>query len=251
MGNNFIPPSPSTNEPDASRVQAALPYLTKLSHGSSAFIATFLLIHLSAPVLANVGGSSLSSQVMLLGREYYQTSFGEKYLVLAPLAVHSLSGLAKRLLSPKPPRPLSNLLAIAGYASLCVFVPIHFLTHRVNPTVTTPPIYAVGPSELDYEFVKVGLHRWPGQSWLLYVGLVSLVALHAIQGANIIWNGWLRDSLGSIKKWKRNNVIAAAGGIVAPILSGLYIISKERLTTSPWTIFRFRAVFEQTWLYRL
>lgn len=39
--------------------------LTKLAHGSAPFISTFLLIHLSAPALANLGGSSLSSQVMV------------------------------------------------------------------------------------------------------------------------------------------------------------------------------------------
>jgi len=39
--------------------------LTNLSHLSTPFITTFLLIHLSAPALANLGGSSLSSQVMV------------------------------------------------------------------------------------------------------------------------------------------------------------------------------------------
>lgn len=41
------------------------PTLTKLSHGTAPFITTFVLIHLSAPVLANLGGSSLASQVMV------------------------------------------------------------------------------------------------------------------------------------------------------------------------------------------
>ena len=40
-------------------------YLTKVAHGSAPFIATFLLIHLTAPTMANVGGSDLSSQVMV------------------------------------------------------------------------------------------------------------------------------------------------------------------------------------------
>ena len=45
--------------------QNLLSYLTKLSHGSTPFITTFLLIHLTAPALANLGGSSLSSQTMV------------------------------------------------------------------------------------------------------------------------------------------------------------------------------------------
>ena len=43
----------------------SLPYLTKLAHGSAPFLATFLLIHLAAPAVANLGGSSLSSQTMV------------------------------------------------------------------------------------------------------------------------------------------------------------------------------------------
>ena len=40
-------------------------YLTVISHASAPFITTFALIHLSAPAMGVVGGSSLSSQVMV------------------------------------------------------------------------------------------------------------------------------------------------------------------------------------------
>ena len=39
--------------------------LVKLAHASAPFLSTFLLVHLSAPLLANVGGSRLSSNVMV------------------------------------------------------------------------------------------------------------------------------------------------------------------------------------------
>jgi hypothetical protein len=39
--------------------------LTVVAHGTTPFITTFLLIHLSAPVAAIGGGSSLASQVMV------------------------------------------------------------------------------------------------------------------------------------------------------------------------------------------
>lgn len=39
--------------------------LTKLSHGSTPFITTFILIHLTAPAMATIGGSGLSSQTMV------------------------------------------------------------------------------------------------------------------------------------------------------------------------------------------
>ena len=45
--------------------KTAIGHLTTVIHASSPFLTTFLLIHLSAPVLANVGGSSLASQVMV------------------------------------------------------------------------------------------------------------------------------------------------------------------------------------------
>ncbi|OBZ75548.1 hypothetical protein A0H81_04865 [Grifola frondosa] len=171
------------------------PILTKLAHGSAPFISTFLLIHLSAPVLANLGGSSLSSQVMILGREYYQTSFGEKYLVLAPLFIHPLSGIFKRLLAPAPARRLSSILSITGYTAVA-FVSMHFLVHRTFPADPAPPIFSVGPSELDYEYVKFALSEWPWRSWLGYVGLTACIAWHATEGMKIIWNTWLRKAFG-------------------------------------------------------
>lgn len=43
----------------------ALPILTKTAHISAPFITTFLLIHLSAPAVASIGGSSLASSTMV------------------------------------------------------------------------------------------------------------------------------------------------------------------------------------------
>ncbi|KDQ59726.1 hypothetical protein JAAARDRAFT_127085 [Jaapia argillacea MUCL 33604] len=240
-------PQPST--PKSLR-RTALPYLTKIAHGSASFIGTFLLIHLTAPVLANLGGSSLSSQVMLLGREYYQTSFGEKYLVLLPLVAHCTTSIAKRLLSPQPIRPWSTLLSVTGYAAFGIFLPIHFITHRVNPSDPSSPIYSVGPAELDYEFVKVGLQTWPWRSWMLYAGLVGCVALHASEGMNLIWNTWLRGSLGkpSVSQKTRRIGAGAAAGLV---LSGLLVVSLEPLMTFMSLASRYQESFSKTWIYRL
>ena len=44
---------------------ATQPALTRIAHASAPFITVFVLIHLTAPVMANLGGSSLSSQVMV------------------------------------------------------------------------------------------------------------------------------------------------------------------------------------------
>ncbi|RDB24155.1 hypothetical protein Hypma_008613 [Hypsizygus marmoreus] len=260
-------PSPSSSEgspqiPNTLR-RNILSYLTKISHGSAPFISTFLLIHLTAPALANLGGSSLASQTMLLGREYYQTSFGEKYLVLAPIAAHSLAGIAKRIFSGQktPPRPISTLLSWTGYLTVLFFLPTHYLTHRIFPTISEPPISAVGPSELDYEFVKVGLTNWPVTSWVLYTGLVGSVALHMVDGTTIIWNKWIGDTgaaapsrnpSGSSFRTRRQAKLVAVGlGLVLPVLSGLYVLSKEPPMIFASMARRFEVVFTRFPLYRI
>ncbi len=167
------------------------------------------------------------------------------------------AGVAKRLLSGSPtsqPRPVTRILTLTGYALGILFLPIHFLTHRVYPTIGGYPIDAIGPAELDYEFVKYGLQRWPVQSWALYAGLVGCVALHGIAGAKIIWQTWFGDT--SATRRKRGNgsqasQVATASGIVAPVLLGIFALSREPLMAFQSTIARFDAVFQQSWLYRI
>src|SRR6266702_1009167 len=53
---------PNTDAPWRTRASSVL---TALAHGSAPFITTFLLIHLTAPAAANLGGSALSSQTMV------------------------------------------------------------------------------------------------------------------------------------------------------------------------------------------
>ncbi|KAF8162823.1 hypothetical protein B0H34DRAFT_671967 [Crassisporium funariophilum] len=233
---------------------AALPYLTKTAHVSAPFITVFLLIHLSAPALANLGGSSLSSQTMLLGREYYQTGFGERYLLLAPLSIHVISASAKRILSPKGrPRRITNLLSMAGYATALLFLPIHYYTHRIAPANEPSPIFAVGPSELDYEFVKTGLQTWPLRSWFLYTGLVVSVTVHLADGMTIIWNSWFKDMAAS--SWKRTTRNRRLGialtGIALPVLTGLYTLAREPPMTFTSIANRYRASLMSLLVYRV
>ncbi|KAJ6570101.1 hypothetical protein DFH09DRAFT_982623 [Mycena vulgaris] len=234
--------------------QRALPVLTKLIHGSAPFITTFLFIHLTAPMLANLGGSSLASQTMLLGREYYQTDLGEKYLLLGPLAVHSLSGIAKRVLSPTkaPPRPWTSLLSLTGYANMIIFLPVHFMTHRALPMNPAAPIHALGPAELDFEYVKYGLATWPWRSWFLYGGLVAGVVLHAVDGERLLYNTYFGETMGRIKMAARKRLLAIGLGLVAvPVLSGMFIMSKEPLMILSSTAERFQASFTQFPFYRV
>ncbi|KAK7449717.1 hypothetical protein VKT23_013190 [Stygiomarasmius scandens] len=199
----------SAEHPGRSLRQRLLPYLTKASHVSAPFISTFLLIHLTAPVVANAGGSGLSSMTMILGREYYQTVIGEPWLVLTPLAVHALSGVVRRALLTLPrlwkrlinsePRPNGNTsysklftftpLTLSAYP-LLFLLPIHFVTHRILPMTPGPPIHSLGPAELDFNFVAHGLKTWPIRSWLMYSALVGCVAVHAVEGSKVLMRKW-------------------------------------------------------------
>ena len=241
--------------------------LVKLAHASAPFLSTFLLVHLSAPLLANLGGSNLSSSVMvsarilldtivntgtnlqLFGREYYQTPFGEKYLLLTPFVVHVASGIARRLAAPaskQPVRKLTSPLSLSAYTALAIFVPIHIFTHRLAPADASAPIFAVGPAELDYEFVKTGLHLFPWHSWVLYTGLVVSVLVHAVEGVNVLRTTWLGAARLSSRARK-----LIAGAVAVPVMIGLWTLSREPLMALSSTVERYSSCFTRLWVYRV
>ena len=189
----------------------------------------------------------------LLGREYYQTSFGERYLVIAPLVIHPLASAAKRLFSSgigsqKPWsrfRPMTSVLSSTGYLTLFLFLPVHYLAHRVYPAIPDAPIHSFGPAELDYEFVKTGLQTWPFRSWFLYVGLVGCVALHSVEGIGIITTR--RGGKAVPKKWRK----LASLVVGVPALTGLYFISREAGCALGSSVGSYVAAFSRSVVYRI
>lgn len=127
------------------------------------------------------------------------------------------------------------------------------MTHRVNPTADIVPILAVGPSELDYEFVKLGLQKWTTRSWFLYAGLVLAVTLHAADGMTIIWNTWFKDKIG--ESWKRSTrqrrLGIMLGTIALPVMAGLYALFTEPLMLFASTSERYKASYFSSIIYRL
>lgn len=184
----------------------------------------------------------------MFGREYYQTPVGEKYLVLAPLVIHPLSAMLKRLLAPKTARRITSILSVTGY-SAAVFVALHFFTHRVAPSNPAPPIYAVGPSELDYEYVKFALQEWPWRSFIGYVGLTTAVAWHAVEGMSIIWNTWIRPRFGQLRQSPKSRAIGAFVGIL-PVVTGLCFMWQEPLMVFASHAARFKAAFAKSVCFR-
>ncbi|KAF8894765.1 hypothetical protein BD779DRAFT_862554 [Infundibulicybe gibba] len=149
-----------------------------------------------------------------------------------------------------PPRPLSGSLSVTGYATLLCFLPIHFLTHRLYPTTPNAPIHSVGPSELDFEFVKFGLQSWPYRCWFLYGGLLSLVAIHATDGTALLWKTWFTDAFW--RKGSRRRRLSLVFGIcVLPVLTGVYLLAREPLMVFKSTASRFRAVYMESFVYRI
>ena len=185
----------------------------------------------------------------LLGREYYQTSFGQTFLVLTPVAVHTSAVVTKRLIaSHRTPRNFTSSFALTGYAALIFFAPIHFLLHRVYPAEPSPPTLAFGPAELDFEFVKYGLHTWPLRSWFLYGGLTACVLWHAAAGMQIEWNTWMRGMLGPFPATARQRG-AAVGALVLCVLSGLAVLAREPLMALASSVTRFEGAFAQSFVY--
>ena len=62
---------------------ATQPVLTRIAHGSAPFLTVFALIHLTAPAMANVGGTSLASQVMVRGRLMTGRSLSDRHRSVA------------------------------------------------------------------------------------------------------------------------------------------------------------------------
>ncbi|KAI6150206.1 hypothetical protein EDD17DRAFT_1739618 [Pisolithus thermaeus] len=169
-----------------------------LAHTSAPFLSTFLVIHLSAPIAVSIGGSRLASSVMLLGREYYQTTFGERYLLLLPFTIHVTSSIAKWV--PFTPKScarihkLTSLLSVSAYGALFLFIAIHVVTHRLSPAEADALVpsssdinlEAFGCSKPDSESVKTPIKTWSWLSWMPYMGLVGSVLVRTAGGASII-----------------------------------------------------------------
>ena len=177
--------------------------------------------------------------------------------MLAPIGIHIWAGIFKRLIHPKPldqPRKVKSPLAITGYATAFLFFPIHFLIHRTNPSLDIEPISAVGPAELDFEYVKASLQWFPARSWVLYGGLVLFTALHAADGMGILRTAYLAKSSAEVmterQKTKRRRWVFMAG-LVAPVLTGLHFVSQEPLMTFASTAKRYMAALETSLVYQL
>ncbi len=140
---------------------------------------------------------------------------------------------------------------MTGYAVMILFLPVHFMTHRILPTSPEAPIYEVGPSELDYEFVKFGLQQWPWKSAFLYGGLVLFMGMHMVDGAVLLWNTYLAagSSRGRVKDSPKKFWLS--GMVSGMVVAGLAAVAVEAPLVFSSTAKRFESVFLSSWFYRL
>jgi len=184
--------------------------------------------------------------------------------------VHAVAGISKRLLAssslskssniaglePSGSRPLlwrppTSLLSLSGYVMILVFLPVHVLVHRYYPTLRTSSISSVGPSSLDYEFVKYGLYTWPWRSWFFYVSLIGSVALHIADGTALIWNTWFKNNHGWGRLSRKTRRVISIAGIVVPVVSGLVVMAKEPPFIMSFLANRYRATYMQSFVFRV
>jgi hypothetical protein len=239
--------------------QRIIKYLTLAQRCSAPFLSVYIGIHLSAPIAANFGGSALSTKMMvranrrvcistdetdrilqLLGREYYQGNYTEYILLWIPLGIHVGSSLTRRFLLGLPKRPA--LVTVAAYGAL-IPVLLHAGFHRILPSSPAPPISSLSPSELDYEFVKTGFSAWPVFTWTSYMTLVSVVLLHAAEGASIItryFTGYAPTKL------VRRSIAALT---TSAVFFGLYRIYQEPLQLRGLQLDRVMSVYRQSPVY--
>jgi hypothetical protein len=126
---------------------------------------------------------------------------------------------------------------------MCFLLPFHYPLHRIAPH--SEAANAFGPSQLDMEYVKAGLQRWPVRSWILYGVLAGATLVHAADGLFVI----ARQQ--QLLHVKRRNAWRAAGVLATvPILAGTYVIWKEPSVAFSGLVDNFYAAFQQAHVYR-
>lgn len=195
----------------------------------------------------------LPTNPKLLGREYYQGAPKELLLLFGPLGLHVSAGILKRLLSPHPPRPLRSLLSSAGYAALAL-LPAHIIIHRLLPTDPEPPIYSIGPAQLDFSFVQHALQKFPTRSLLMYGGLAGAAILHMLEGTSLLYDTYGAQN-GEAKRWEKSRVRTRkiVGSVASlAIIGGLYTLWSEPISMPlPSLLARFDAILSKSVMYRL
>lgn len=192
-----------------------------------------------------------------LAREYYLPI--EPLVIYAPIGIHILSSLSKRLyLTYYTRKPPPKTLHISSGYLLIPFILPHILTHRILPSLDHPAIRALSPSEIVYEFV--GWNLSSVSAWGTYLALAGLGLVHwGIGSMKVV--SWLRRKKGgvvvdldkqaeqtraSIPKRRRIGLRGILIGTMGLITIGLVRIwSESKGSISSVMLRRYEAVYRQ------
>lgn len=86
----------------------------------------------------------------------------------------------------------------------------------------------------------------------MYAGLVGSVSLHAAEGAFLVWNTWLKGLVGRSSSPSRGVLRnLAIGGVVVPVLLGIYAIAKEPRMIMSFLETRYKAAYMQSSVFQI
>ncbi|WWD16412.1 hypothetical protein CI109_100838 [Kwoniella shandongensis] len=198
-GSSLPAPGPRRYLPSQPQILRAL---TLTQNTSALVFSVFLVPHLASPIVAVVGGLEGADKTMMIARDLYLPL--EPVLIYLPLALHLLSSVTRRLVllssststssfRSRLPRQIHQIL---GYP-LAILVSTHILTHRLIPSLSTPPISNLSPSELGWEFVGYNLRYT--SAWATYLFLIGAGVWHSTVGGMKIVS-WLRGPKSSPSK---------------------------------------------------
>ena len=144
--------------------------LTAIQSVSAVSFGAFLLLHVPASA-ASALGESQATQLMLIGRELYQSDYLEP-LFLGSAVIHLSSGLLRRLHRHgwKSFRSLS-LHALSGYM-LVPLVSFHVFLHRWLPLKMDIA------NDISYSFTSLFLQQYPALAWTHY-SLISSQSIYS------------------------------------------------------------------------
>lgn len=169
--------------------------------------------------------------------------------------------MGKTILLGPPKSP--SILGATGFLTT-IILPIHVLSHRLAPSSSLAPVNSLSPSQLDFEYVKVGLKVWPILNWTLYSTLVIGMAFHAVEGAAYMYRVWsarlfppsatTEEGVDRRRKLKKERVrlvksVTLSAGI-SSVMAGLAVIATESLFVSRAMMGRMETAWMGVGLFR-
>ncbi|GAA5802418.1 hypothetical protein HPULCUR_007883 [Helicostylum pulchrum] len=162
--------------------------LTKVQNGSAIVFSVFAVTHGVQILGANIGGSSLANNWIMLGRPFYQDEHLEGILVTGSILTHVTAGLAKLGIRLYWNTNIKKNPALLPYHGLTgyLLIPLAGLHYYL---VRHLPIDYYGDSAfIDFGYIAWGLQNKPIFTYGLHTALIVAAAYHMVSGAKIaIW----------------------------------------------------------------